>query len=447
VGGPLDNNSAGAVWVFTRDSKGNWSQQGSKLVGTGAVDPAIQGVSVALSGDGNTALVGGFWDNGGPDSGVGAVWIFTRDNSGNWSQQGSKLVGTGAVGSAAQGSSVALSTDGNTALEGGPTDNNSAGAVWVFTRDSNGNWDQQGSKMVGTGAVGPVTATQGVSVALSADGNTALEGGPGDNSDTGAVWVFTRDNGIWSQQGSKLVGNGAAGAGEQGFSVALSADASTALEGGPDDNPAGAAWPLVRASGFTPVPGSLQQLSVGFDGAMWGINSSQQIYMYNTQTQSFQEAPGDLMQVAVGSNGAVWGVNSSDQVFRYDSSNQSWDYIPSGNLATIAVGADGDVWGLNSAQQIFHFNTTTQSFQEIPGDLAQIAVGFDGAVWGVNSSGQVYRFNPGTQNFQQVPGIMTQIAVGTDGDVWALSNIQTSITSTGFHRIGIQYLELWRRFR
>ena len=35
-------------------------------------------------------------------------------------QQGSKLVGTGAVGSAVQGSSVAASADGNTAIVGGP---------------------------------------------------------------------------------------------------------------------------------------------------------------------------------------------------------------------------------------------------------------------------------------------------------------------------------------
>jgi len=48
---------------------------------------------------------------------------------------------------------------------------------------------QQGSKLVGTGAV--VRADQGQSVALSADGNTAS--GPGDNSGNGAVWVFTRN--------------------------------------------------------------------------------------------------------------------------------------------------------------------------------------------------------------------------------------------------------------
>jgi hypothetical protein len=47
-------------------------------------------------------------------------------------QRGSKLVGTGAVGAASQGTSVAISTDGNTAIVGGWGDNSNAGAAWVF---------------------------------------------------------------------------------------------------------------------------------------------------------------------------------------------------------------------------------------------------------------------------------------------------------------------------
>ena len=38
-------------------------QLGSKLFGTGAVGPAEQGCSVALSADGNTAIVGGIVDS------------------------------------------------------------------------------------------------------------------------------------------------------------------------------------------------------------------------------------------------------------------------------------------------------------------------------------------------------------------------------------------------
>jgi hypothetical protein len=48
--------------------------------------------SVSLSSDGNTAIVGGSGDN----SGIGAAWVFTR-SGGVWTQQGDKLVGSGAV--------------------------------------------------------------------------------------------------------------------------------------------------------------------------------------------------------------------------------------------------------------------------------------------------------------------------------------------------------------
>ena len=216
-GGEGDNANVGAAWVFTRTG-GVWSQQGNKLVGTGATGNALQGVTVALSGDGNTAILGGFGDN----SNQGAAWIFTR-TGGVWSQQGNKLVGTGGVGTPFQGYSVTLSLDGNTAIVGGYTDNTNIGAVWVFTR-TGGVWSQQGSKLVGTGAQG--IANQGSSVSLSADGNTVLVGGQSDNTAIGAAWVFTRSTGAWTQQGSKLVGTGTGGVGSthQGESVALSAD-------------------------------------------------------------------------------------------------------------------------------------------------------------------------------------------------------------------------------
>src|SRR5208282_275924 len=90
-----------------------------------------QGASVALAADGTTAIVGGPGDN---TSGynLGAAWVFSQ-SGGTWTQQGSKLAGTGVVqNNAAQGSSVALSADGSTALIGGFTDNNLIGAAWVF---------------------------------------------------------------------------------------------------------------------------------------------------------------------------------------------------------------------------------------------------------------------------------------------------------------------------
>jgi len=251
----VGGGGAGAAWVFTR-SGGVWTQQGSDLVGGSSValsadgNTAIVGVavytrsgavwtqqagnlvagsSVALSADGNTAIVGVA-----NNSGAGGAWVYAR-SGGVWTQQGNGLVGTDAVGySVQQGTSVALSADGGTAILGGPRDD-VAGAAWVFTR-SGGVWTQQGNKLVGTG--GSYIALQGYSVALSADGNTAIVGGPEDGTSVGAAWVFTRSSGVWTQQGSKLVGTGANGA-LQGWSVALSGDGNTAIVGDNDVGGAG----------------------------------------------------------------------------------------------------------------------------------------------------------------------------------------------------------------
>jgi hypothetical protein len=262
VGGPGANNAdrnrpassgpAGAVWVFTR-SGGSWGQQ-AKLVGTTSEYGGglwSQGASVAVSADGNTAIVGGPSDN----RTTGAAWVFTRSGD-VWTQQGNKLIGSGAGEPPlppGQGMSVAVSADGNTAIVGGWA----AEGAWVFTR-SGSVWMQQGKKLVGAGAVG--NARQGMSVALSADGNTAIVGGWSDNSKTGAAWVFTRNGGVWTQQGKKLVGTDAVGRARQGISVALSADGNTAILGGPEDNPGnrstpfglgatGAAWVFTRSGG------------------------------------------------------------------------------------------------------------------------------------------------------------------------------------------------------
>jgi hypothetical protein len=248
IGGSADSGFVGAAWVFTR-SGSTWTQQGPKLTGAGATASAQFGYSVALSGDGNTALISGYADTGT----IGAAWVFTRSGS-TWTAQGSKLTGAGETGNAYFGSSVALSADGNTALIGAFYDNgiaSMAGAAWVFTR-SGSTWTAQGSKLTGAGAA--INAQFGISVALSADGNTALIGG---NGNAGAAWVFTRSGSTWTAQGSKLTGAGETGLGHFGASVALSADGNTALIGGTDDNGyVGAGWVLTRAGSTWTAQGS-----------------------------------------------------------------------------------------------------------------------------------------------------------------------------------------------
>ena len=207
--------------AFTRSGE-TWTQQGSKLTGTGETGEGGFGTSVALSGEGTTALIGAPNDNG-----VGAAFPFVLSEEGTWSQQGSKLTGTGAVKFPEFGTSVALSDDGNTALIGAPSDNGEVGAAWAFTRAGE-SWSQQGSKLLASDEVGG--GRFGESVALSSNGNAGIIGGSGDHGESGAVWAFARSGESWVQAEPKLLG-GTGAEEEVGDSVAVSANGTTVLAG------------------------------------------------------------------------------------------------------------------------------------------------------------------------------------------------------------------------
>ena len=176
-------------------------QQGSKLVGTGAVGPAASRADRWRSR--RMAIPRSSADTR-TTPGAGAAWVFTR-SGGVWSQQGSKLVGTGAVGLPA--GLVGGDLGGWEHRHRGRARRQLRRRRRVGVHAQRGVWSQQGSKLVGTGAVG-------------APGQGTVGGDLGGRQhrhrrrvarqlDTGAAWVFTRSGGVWSQQGSKLVGTGA----------------------------------------------------------------------------------------------------------------------------------------------------------------------------------------------------------------------------------------------
>ncbi len=107
--------SENAIWIWTRSGT-EWSEQ-AKLVGAGGSGP--QGYNVALSSDGGTLIDGGFGYliAGSSTQIVGSTYVFTRAGD-QWAQQGGELVD--ANGQSVSGS-YAISGDGNTALIGSST--------------------------------------------------------------------------------------------------------------------------------------------------------------------------------------------------------------------------------------------------------------------------------------------------------------------------------------
>jgi hypothetical protein len=237
-GNQADNSGieVGAVYVFTRDAMNVWSQQ-AYIKASNANDGDLFADEVDLSGDGSTLVVsalaesssatginGDQADNGAPSS--GAVYVFTRDSGGVWTQQ-AYIKASNAEASDFFGGGMALSNDGSTltvsatgedgaatGVNGDETSNSalSAGAVYVFQRNA-GTWSQEAYIKASNTEASDFFGNEidfsddGNTLAVSATGeDSAAVGVNGDQSDNtvlgaGAVYVFTRDSsGTWTQQ-------------------------------------------------------------------------------------------------------------------------------------------------------------------------------------------------------------------------------------------------------
>jgi hypothetical protein len=208
---------------------------------------------------------------------IGRVILYDLEN-GQWILN-NIILPTGHTTPPKFGSSISLSTDANTLVIGGPGDTTNVGAIWIYIR-TNGVWSLQQGPLVGSGGV---AAKQGESVSIY--GDTIVVGGSTDASGLGAVWVFFRTDGVWSQQGPKLFPNNSIGSFIQfGIRVSLYEDTFVASGFG-DNNFLGAVWVYTR-SGTTwaqsqkiipdsPATTGLQYgSSLGFNGNTIAISSN-----------------------------------------------------------------------------------------------------------------------------------------------------------------------------
>jgi uncharacterized protein YciU (UPF0263 family) len=227
----------GAAYVFNR-SDGEW-QETARLNATDGDDGDEFGRAIALSDDGQTAIIGAPSDRYSNASGVGSAYIFDRIDSG-W-QQTATLAADDRDRGDRFGSSVALSGDGSTAIAGAVLDEDPhgkyAGSAYVFERS--GDW-QQTAKLVAED--GSEKDNFAASVAVSGDGGMATIGATGnENSDgvpAGAVYVFERSD-DW-QQKTKLTLEDVTFSDRLGTAITMSANGDTVVIGNSgDQNPAG----------------------------------------------------------------------------------------------------------------------------------------------------------------------------------------------------------------
>jgi len=231
-GAPRNNSYTGAAWVFTRDQSA-WSQQGNRLLASSSTVQAYTGFSVAMSADGNTAVVGQVFDGG--TYYVGAALIYVRTAS-TWTLQ-AKLIGSDYIGSSHQGFSVGISADGNSVVVGGETDNYGSGAVWFYKR-TNDIWSQIGHKKYQEGTN---YRRLGFSVSMSADGKMAIVGEP-NSSEKGSFWTYRYADTGWYQIGNKINNPDPTNCEDFGIHLSLSADGTTAIVGAAENRRNVCAW-------------------------------------------------------------------------------------------------------------------------------------------------------------------------------------------------------------
>ena len=250
------NEGQGAVYVYGL-SGGSWVLQATVTASDGAAGDVF-GSAVALQGD--TLVVGatGRTVDGATDAGV--VYVFTR-SAGAWTQR-AELPTPHPEKNGTFGCAVRL--DGETLAVGATGENGYDGAAYVFT-GSGASWSLQASLKA------PVVNDGEFGGALDASGDTLLVSAAFKGSN--GVYVFTRTGSTWDS-GAELTAPGVAAKDGFGASVAVSGDVAVvgAAEqpvGGVDN--VGAVYTFTRQNGVWGSPTRIATPNAGEDG-LFGVS-------------------------------------------------------------------------------------------------------------------------------------------------------------------------------
>ena len=238
------DTDSGAAYVFMRSGE-VWTEQVKLTASDGASQDRF-GKTVTISGD--TVVVGSPHDDDNAP-GSGSAYVFVRDG-GVWTQQ-QKLTASDAETNDNFANSLAIS--GDTLVVGAHWEDSlgwDSGAVYVFVR-SDGVWTEQQKLTASDGGEGSGGNRFGSSIAI--DGDTVVVGSRGNDalgSDSGAAYVFERSDGVWTEQ-QKLTASD--GEGDDWFSSGLGISGDTIVVGAMwEDNwdfNSGAAYVFERSDG------------------------------------------------------------------------------------------------------------------------------------------------------------------------------------------------------
>jgi hypothetical protein len=232
VGAPF----VGAAYVFHVSSEDAWAST-STPAATLTLDDTeeLTGASVAISGDGTTALITDYANGGG-------AAVYHVSDASAWTSTSTPtaiLTDANDVSDDSLGLfGLALSGDGTVALLGAPDANSGTGMVDVFHASGEAAWATTSTPTATLTVAGAAHDALGLGgLAVSTDGTTALLSAPGANADRGAAYIFRASSaGAWSSSSTPtatLTNSGGHPEDILGSAGVLTPDGTTALVGAP----------------------------------------------------------------------------------------------------------------------------------------------------------------------------------------------------------------------
>ncbi len=235
IGAEADDDSglsSGSVYVFKKNNLGNFIESEKLLASDAAIGDRF-GKSVAI--DEDFIIIGAYSANTNSIQETGSAYIFKKDSSGNFIQK-SKLLASDATSSDAFGWSVDIS--GNFAIVGAyKSDGDIAysGSAYLFENDGNDNFMQK-NKLIAFDAVSEDQFAYSVAI----DGNYIVIGARYDKHTTGSyagsAYVFENDSSGNFIFNTKLVASDSAAVDYFGISVAVSGESIVIGAYGDDGN-------------------------------------------------------------------------------------------------------------------------------------------------------------------------------------------------------------------
>ncbi|MDX2042758.1 MAG: putative Ig domain-containing protein [Acidobacteriota bacterium] len=369
------NTNQGSAYVYSRNQGGanNWGQVKMLIAADGATDDSF-GYAVAV--DGDTIVVGAYYDAVGANTYQGSSYIYSRNHGGanNWGQV--KIL-TAADGAAHDLFGTAVAVDGDTIVVGALVDNVGAntdqGSAYIFS-GLDCNFIEQAHPIASDGA-----ADDNFGYVVAVDGDTIVIGAwrddVGANTDQGSAYVFSRNQGGESNWGQVAKLTATDGAASDRFGWAVAVDGDTIVVGAWQDDVGvksdqGSAYIFSRNQGGANNWGEVKKLmaSDGVANDLFGVTVA---------------LDGDI--VVVGASADAVGANNfqgSTYVFsRNQGGANNWGEV---KKMTASDGAAGDHFG----------NALT-----VDGDTVVIGAYFDDVgANGLQGSAYVFSRNQGGAN-------------------------------------------------